>query len=132
MKTLTLKYKNYGKSIVFDSIKKAFNGVGQVDKDIIYFNDLAEMQKFLSPTRTELLSVIRRHKPESMYELAQLLDKDQAYIFKEVKLLAGIGMIKLEVSDSGGRYKTKPIVVYDHIYLDVDLSEIPEPKIAIG
>lgn len=38
-----------------------------------------------------------QHNPQSIYELAQILEKDQGYIQREVKFLEGLGVLEIEI-----------------------------------
>lgn len=128
MKSLTLKYKKYNKSFVFDSVREAFEGNGKVEEDVVYFNDIGAMYKFLTPGRIELLSVIKTEKPQSLYELAQKMGKDQGYISKEVKFLKDMGVINLEAKKVDGRECLVPVLNFDRIIFDVGIDELTHLK----
>ncbi len=124
MKTLTLCYKKYGKEILLEKLKDAMAGKGKIQSDVIYFNDLAMMYKFLSPARAELLSVVKNEQPKSIYELAQKMGKDQGYISKEVKYLSSLGVIDLIQDKSSSRQKLIPVLKFDRIVFDVGINEV--------
>ena len=130
MKTLTLCYRKYGKEVLLDTLKDAMNGKGKVEQDIIYFNDLGAMYKFLSPARAELLSVIRKEQPGSIYDLAQKMHKDQGYISKEIKFLHQLGVLDLVADESGSRQKLIPVVKFDRVVFDVGIDEVAILKAA--
>lgn len=44
----------------------------------VYFESVAEFRKFMTFHKLELLSVIAYNKPNSIYELAKVLDRDFA------------------------------------------------------
>lgn len=128
MKTLTLCYRNYGKEILFDTIKESTEGKSKIEKDVIYFNDLNAMYKFMSPARAELLSVIKNDKPKSIYELSQKIHKDQGYVSKEIKFLNSLGIVDLIPDNSESRKKLIPIVKFDRIVFDVGIDDITYSK----
>ncbi len=128
MKTLTLCYRNYGKEILFDTIKESIEGKAKIEKDVIYFNDLNSMYKFMSPARAELLSVIKNDKPKSIYELSQKIHKDQGYVSKEIKFLNSLGIVDLIPDNSESRKKLIPIVKFDRIVFDVGIDDITYSK----
>jgi predicted transcriptional regulator len=130
MKTLTLCYRKYGKEVLLDTLKDAMNGKGNIEQDIIYFNDLGAMYKFLSPARAELLSVIRKEQPGSIYDLAQKMHKDQGYISKEIKFLHQLGVLDLVADESGSRQKLIPVVKFDRVVFDVGIDEVAILKAA--
>jgi len=124
MKTLTLCYKKYGKEILPEKLKDAMAGKGKIQSNVIYFNDLAMMYKFLSPARAEILSVVKNEQPKSIYELAQKMGKDQGYISKEVKYLSSFGVIDLIQDKSSSRQKLIPVLKFDRIVFDVGINEV--------
>ncbi len=128
MKTLTLKYKNYGKKAVFDSIRSSSLGNGKLEEDTLYFNDLNSMYKFLSPARAEILRVIKLEHPESIYDLSQKLGKDQGYVSKEIKLLTKLGIVELIPENSGSRERLTPVLKFDRIIFDVGIDEVIQTK----
>jgi predicted transcriptional regulator len=67
------------------------------------------------------LMKIREEKPESISELARLLDCSQFNISNGVKYLEGIGLLELE-EKKGPILHKKPIVDYDAMQITVDLS----------
>lgn len=130
MKTLTLCYRNCGKEILRDTLKDAISGKAKVEGDVIYFNDLGAMYKFLSPARAELLSVIKKEQPKSIYDLAQKMHKDQGYISKEIKFLHQLGILDLISDESGSRQKLIPVVNFDRVVFDVGIDEVALAKAA--
>lgn len=124
MKSLTLKYKKYNKGFVFDSVREAFKGRGQLEEDVVYFNNIGAMYKFLTPGRIELLSVIKSEQPKSLYELAQKMGKDQGYISREMKFLKDMGIIELESQKTDGRECLVPVLKFDRIIFDVGIDEL--------
>lgn len=128
MKALTLRYKPYGKSFVFDAVREAMAGEGQIEDDVVYFNDISSMYKFLSPARVGLLYVIKTEKPHSLYDLAQKMGKDQGYISREIKFLKEMGIIDLEIDKSEGRERAVPVLKFDRIVFDVGIEDGPVVK----
>lgn len=124
MKTLTLRYKSYGKEFVFDSVRDAFSGKAQDEKDVMYFNDLNSMYRFLTPVRAEILGVIKNQNPSSIYDLALKLGKDQGYISKEVKLLKELGIIELISEKHDGRERLVPVLKFDRVVFDVGIDDM--------
>ncbi len=124
MKTLTLCYRNYDKEILLDTVKEAIKGKSKAEDDVIYFNDLAAMYKFMSPARAELLSVIKNLKPKSIYDLSQKIHKDQGYISKEIKFLNRLGVIDLVLDETGSRQKLIPVVKFDRVIFDVGINDV--------
>lgn len=68
----------------------------------IFFTSLTAVAKALSPTRLELLGAILRQKPESIYALAKIVERDFKNVYGDVRILSQIGLIELIRSDSQG------------------------------
>ena len=62
-------------------------------RQIIVFTSLTAVAKALSPARLELLSAILKHRPESIYALAKIIERDFKNVYSDVKLLAEIGLV---------------------------------------
>lgn len=56
--------------------------------------------KVFSPERIKLLQRIYRNNIKSIYQLAKDLDKPYEVVFRNIKYLAGIGLIKIEEKDN--------------------------------
>jgi predicted transcriptional regulator len=82
----------------------------------LIFPSLASVAKVLSPTRMELLGVIVRQKPESIYALAQMVERDFKNVHADVKLLAEVGLVVLR--PCGKRDAVKPMPKFSGIELD--------------
>lgn len=80
-----------------------------------------DVAKILTNERIRLLQVIREKKPESISELARLLNRSQSNVSNDVKYLEGIGLLEFE-EKKGPVLQKKPIVNYDAVRIIVDLS----------
>ncbi|MDO8643272.1 MAG: hypothetical protein Q7R76_06890 [Candidatus Woesearchaeota archaeon] len=56
--------------------------------------------KVFSPERIKLLQKIHRNNIRSIYQLAKELDKPYEVVFRNIKYLEGIGLIKLTEKDN--------------------------------
>lgn len=88
------------------------------DPSVLAFETPRQALRLLSDARFELLETIRAENPESIRELARLVERDVSIVYKDVELLADHGIIELR---SEGRNK-RPTVAYEEIHIDVDLS----------
>jgi len=79
-----------------------------------------DVAKILTNERIRLLQMIREKNPESISELAHLLDRSQSNVSNDVKYLEGIGLLELEVKNDPIMHK-KPVVNYDAVRITVDL-----------
>ncbi|MBI3813336.1 MAG: ArsR family transcriptional regulator [Nitrospinae bacterium] len=85
----------------------------------VYFENLDVMRKAITHERLKILKAIKEKHPESIYELARLLNRNLKNVSSDVHYLAELGLIELEKEKSNGREKTMPIVNYDKILLEI-------------
>ena len=76
-----------------------------------YFTSLEAARKVLTPRRLELLRAIRRNRPASISQLAQLLGRDFKNVHTDVQALARYGLVSLTTSRAG-RHTTTPRVPF--------------------
>jgi predicted transcriptional regulator len=72
----------------------------------LYFSDVREMGKVLTPKRLELLKTIREYHPESVRAVAELTGRNIKNVAEDLALLASLGLV--EMKESGGPGKKKP------------------------
>lgn len=79
-----------------------------------------DVAKILTNERVRLLQIIREKKPESISELARILNRSQSNVSNDVKYLEGMGLLELETK--GSVLHKKPVVNYDAVRITVDLT----------
>ena len=79
-----------------------------------YFTSLEAARKVLTPKRLQLLRVIRRDHPNSVYQLAQLVGRDFKNVHADVQALAAYGLVSLKRTQAGRR-TTAPRVPFSTI-----------------
>jgi predicted transcriptional regulator len=60
------------------------------------------------------------NRPQSLYQLAKLLKRDYANVYKDVQNLVAMGVIRLEKEGE----KIKPIACYDQIVFDFRVKKL--------
>jgi len=86
--------------------------------DEIIVAGLKTIAKIFSKTRMEILQTIITKKPQSIYELAKMLDRDFKNVHSDVQFLNDIGLIGLKETKEG-RKGMKPFARYSGIELDL-------------
>jgi predicted transcriptional regulator len=71
-----------------------------------YFTSLEAARKVLTPKRLQLLRVISRDHPNSVYQLAQLVGRDFKNVHADVQALAAYGLVSLKKTQAGRRMTT--------------------------
>ncbi len=81
------------------------------------FTDPKDFNKFVK--NMSVLLWIRQLKPKSVYELAQLLEKDPSNIAKLISFFEQYGIVKLKEQKKGKITVKVPIVEYEKIEFDL-------------
>ena len=85
-----------------------------------YFSNLEAARKVLTPKRLELLRVIRREQPDSVYRLARLVGRDLKNVHQDIRTLAEYGLISLQKTRrASGRQTTTPWVRFKEIEIRI-------------
>ena len=85
------------------------------ESNVIRSNSLAALSDSMNEHRLQIFALLVKKQPNNLEELAQLLGKDYDLIQQEAKILAGMGLIKLE--------GTKPIALYRRVIFDFPMIE---------
>ena len=87
-------------------------------EDSTSFQSLDQLRKFLTTKRLELLRVIRHKKPQSIYELAKLVERTPENVNTDLKFLERLGFVEVtKVKEI--RKKSIPEVSYDRMTLEI-------------
>lgn len=73
----------------------------------------------LTNERIRLLSVVRKKKPSSLYQLAAELGKDMKTVHTDARMLSEFGLLSLEKHIEGGRECLRPTVTHRKITLEI-------------
>jgi predicted transcriptional regulator len=86
----------------------------------LYFSDVREMGKVLTPKRLELLKAIRDHQPESVRALAVRTGRHVKNVAEDLALLVSLGLVEMRQNGGPGRRKA-PWVGYETLTVEVHL-----------
>jgi predicted transcriptional regulator len=121
MKTFTFKYAPKPAKKAFTALKEAArSGKADLRPDTLYCESLEGMLKLMSHGRFTVYDAILNHRPDSIYQLAKLLERDQANVLKDVKALEALHLIKIELEKDGERERSRPVALYDKIVLEYE------------
>ncbi len=98
-------YQNF-KAGVIDDFKRAQKRQSSRDAGydlVVSLPDLSYLGKILSIERLRLLKAIKDHKPESIYQLAKVLNRAISNVQKDVSELAEYGIIELKKKRKKGQ-----------------------------
>ena len=103
-----------------EAYEKLQRGEKVTPRHELAFPDTEALRKVLTSRRLELLHVIRRQNPSSVYELAHLVDRDLKSVNTDLRVLVDLGLIELELIQEK-RKRVKPIVTYDKLNLEIEI-----------
>ena len=89
-------------------IKAARTGKPDLRPDELVSRSLKGLLTVASESKLELFETILKEKPVSVYALAEKVGKNQSYVLKEVRVLEGLGLIRLHRENEGGRERLRP------------------------
>ena len=88
----------------------------------VYFASVEAARNLVTPERIKLLTMIRKYKPESIYQLARLCNRNQKNVHEDVKLLERYGILETRMRLGKSRTQRVPRVLYDEIDLKIPLA----------
>ena len=110
-----------------ESIKEAakvFRNIsaGKTVKKIerIVFEDVQTLRSILTPARVELMHVIRRKNPESIYELAKMTNRKWRAVANDIEILNTAGLVKLDKTEEPKEI-VKPSVSFNKMNIEVSI-----------
>ena len=125
MKTFTFRYEEKPLKKAFARMQKVLEtGVPDIRGDEMTCDSLHSMLDVMSKSRFETFAAIVEHRPESLYKLAKILDKDQAQVLRDTRTLKSLGLVQLESVQEGRREKLKPKARYDRITFEFQPKKI--------
>lgn len=98
--------------------KKLEGGKKVKKEEGIYFDSINTMRSVLTNSRLLILKTIRERHPQSVYELAKILDRDLKNVNQDLKLLAEIGLVTIEKTEDDKK-RVIPHVDYGKILLEI-------------
>lgn len=88
------------------------------DEYVLSLPDEEALERVLSAKNLELVRTIASQEPESVRELARLVDRDIKNVSTALNRLEELGLVGLE--DEG--HAKKPTVWYDHVEIDIQVT----------
>lgn len=96
-------------------------GVGGKQEQDIRFNDISALRQLLSNEKARILHTLDQKKPQSVYELAKLLNRDFKSVRKDLEVLKQFGFVKLSSELKGKKRMLKPILIITKLELSISL-----------
>ena len=115
--------------VLRNAMRRVARGDLAPEKPGLYFESVEELRRILTEKRLELLVAIIRHRPASIYELAELVGRDYKNVSTDIALLERLGLVSLASRTGKGRAQA-PNVPYDEIHVTIDLRQPREAPAA--
>ena len=93
-------------------------------KNVIVVNRLDTIYRVASQARLDILSCLVEDKPTNIQELAQLLQRDYANVWRDCQALNSLRVIKLKKE---GR-EIRPIALYEKIIIEFPIADVGREK----
>ena len=103
---------------LFEKVKEG--EISESEPQKIVARNTDDIGKILTRERIRLLHTIRKNKPESISELARMLDRKESNVHNDITFLEGIGL--LEIKKGRNNVKKIPVVDYDALHITVPLT----------
>lgn len=99
-----------------DTLKALSRGKKVKPKTALSFGNVATMRRFLTDNRLQLLRLIKKEKPKSIYDLARIAKRDFKNVYEDLKILQGLGIVDLS-KEKNNKKKLKPTLLYSGLSL---------------
>jgi len=122
-KTLKIKFETWGdfKAKVTKAFKEQRQSI--TPQGTVVFSSVAEYQKFMTEQKLVILIVVANKKPTSIYQLAQMVDRDFANVQRDCVALTEHGFMKF--SEAGDAKKSKtPKLSFDYMKILVQMPSV--------
>jgi predicted transcriptional regulator len=91
---------------------------GEKSKNV---SELALLRNLLTNEKARILHMIKQKQPNSLYELAKLLERDFKSVRQDLTVLEKFGFVEMIPIHKGKREKLKPVLAIDSIEIKIDL-----------
>jgi len=93
-------------------------------KGTIYFDSVGSFRNFMTIQKLEILALIAKAKPKSVYELSKMLNRAIAPVQKDCQMLGDAGFIIFD-KEEGGRGTLTPKLAFKYNCILVKLPDYP-------
>lgn len=108
-----------------EALKEFAHALGRAQKgetvqlhECISFQNINALRKILTEKRLELLHLIKKHHPDSLYQLAKIADRDLKSVNIDLDALKEMGFVSVQETEDG-RHRVKPKVEFDTLQVEI-------------
>ena len=91
---------------------------------VLQFGSYDDLVDVLTPLRLDLLGAIAENDPQSIREVARLVDRDVSDVHSDLKQLEVLGILDFEEGGPGGAMQ--PVVPFDRVEMQIDYPLVDE------
>jgi len=102
----------------FSTFFKKFQG----KKQEYDFSELADLRQVLSNEKARILNFLKNKKPNSIYDLAKMLNRDFKTVRDDLKVLEKFGFVEMIQEYQGKRKKLKPNLIIDDLTVNISFQ----------
>ena len=120
LKKITIHIKSLDEALdeFVDTAEKIRKGKEVKSKTATYIADAETARAIFTDSRIRIIQLLKEKKPESIYALAKLLNRDFKNVYEDVMFLAEVGVIGIKESKNG-RHQKQPILLSDQLLFDM-------------
>lgn len=122
-KTLVIQFEEWAsfKGRVKSALRSRKPSIGK--KSTILFASVTDYQKFMTEQKIAILAAIINKAPSSIYQLAQLVERDFANVQRDCVALESFGFIHLEDMKDAKKSKS-PKLAFDYTRIEVHMPQV--------
>ena len=79
------------------------------------------MRQLLNPEKIKMLYVLKHEKPNSIYDLAKILNRDFKTVRQDLKVLEQTGFVRISKERIKNRLCSKPVLILDRINFSIEI-----------
>jgi predicted transcriptional regulator len=96
-----------------DLALKTGKGLNTRAENTLKFDSVKTFNNIMTVNKIQILRAISQYNPESVYQLANLLNREPNHVLKDCRLLESYKFMKLEETDSS-RSSLRPVLAFDY------------------
>ena len=120
---LTIQFEgwNHFKNRVTKALRNKTPSIAK--KGVLIFGSISDYQKFMTEQKLAILAVVVNKKPNSIYQLAQLVDRDFANVQRDCVALVAHGFMKFR--EAGDAKKSKiPQLAFNYTKILIQMPSV--------
>lgn len=106
-----------------DQAIKSGKGLNTRTEKVLTFDSVKTFNNVITVNKIQILRAISQLRPESVYQLAMLLNREPHHVLKDCRQLEAYKFINLEATDSG-RSSLRPVLTFNYDVIKTDSSII--------